>query len=915
MNESVIPYIGDIPEIPDREAHIRPEQHLKKSSVLPNSYEIVNARRPSNQLLVSKLRESVDKWRQGSYIGASDVTKRLFNYWFEEDHFIDDAVFRYYYGQREAIETLVYLHEIEKIKDFKDLQKFFSNPHQSSDLFLQEDGIEFLTSTSGKRQIRRYFPDDQKVGIQDIPPENLQRLAFKLATGSGKTVIMAMAIVWSYFHKQNIPDSEMSSNFLILAPNVIVYERLKRDFANNAIFRNLPLVPAELQFDLKVILRDDHSSPTSKGNLFLTHIHQLYGTDEQDEQENNPIQSLIGSEPQPSFGTRRTNLLQRIFSCDDLVVINDEAHHVHQEEQLWTQILTEIHQAIPNGLSLWLDFSATPKDQNGTYFSWIICDYPLAQAIEDHIVKQPLIVHMNDDADPERVTTQNVVSVYENWLTAAMTRLREHQSYYQNFASKPVLFIMAEKSPHADAIGKWLIETPNMNLSDDEVLVIHTDSTGEVTKKDLDRARQIANTIDEPDNRVKVVVSVLMLREGWDVRNVTVALGLRPFTSNARILPEQAIGRGLRLIKAPQLGNVQTLEVMGTKAFEDFVRELEVEGVGIETTTVAPLPPVIIEPVQERFEFDIGIPITQPLLSHEYKNLENLDPMELPPICNAGVLDEMYSQKLVMEFLTTETIIHEEDLNINDLPIAQVMISSICSKIERIQGLTNVFNILYPIVNSYIKHRCFGLVIDINDKKVRSHLHRPELQNGVASYLARKISALTVTKRSVQFENQDFRLSDVKRFAWRRKVLVCNKTIFNYVAAYNNFESNFAQYLDRCQDILKFSALATTGQGANGQFRVNYLNQNGAIRFYYPDWLAVQAINDEESVNWIVETKGRIWEDTIYKDRAMRHWCEQISANLEENWKYIRINQSEFEGDLAHTASFAKLLNRVNQKG
>src|SRR5207249_9185838 len=99
-----------------------------------------------------------------------------------------------------------------------------------------------------------------------------------------------------------------------------------------------------------------------------------------------------------------------------LVVLNDEAHHVHDEDLAWSQSLLGIQRALPKGLALWLDFSATPKDQHGMYFPWTVCDYPLAQVVEDRIVKAPLIVTNEDDAkqpmqDPDHITKENVCEV------------------------------------------------------------------------------------------------------------------------------------------------------------------------------------------------------------------------------------------------------------------------------------------------------------------------------------------------------------------------------------------------------------------------------------------------------------------------------------------------------------------------
>ncbi len=124
-------------------------------------------------------------------------------------------------------------------------------------------------------------------------------------------------------------------------------------------------------------------------------------------------------------------MLERVKSLKDLVVLNDEAHHVHDEDLAWSQSLLAIHRALPKGLRLWLDFSATPKDQNGMYFPWTVCDYPLAQAVEDRIVKAPLIVTKEDDPkqpkdDPDSITKDNIAEKYGYWLRAAVQRWKDH---------------------------------------------------------------------------------------------------------------------------------------------------------------------------------------------------------------------------------------------------------------------------------------------------------------------------------------------------------------------------------------------------------------------------------------------------------------------------------------------------------
>jgi type III restriction enzyme len=136
----------------------------------------------------------------------------------------------------------------------------------------------------GWRQIHRNVPDLDSNGVQDLPPEDLRRFAFKMATGSGKTWVIAMAIVWSYFHKKLVVSSDLSTNFLIVAPYVNVYQRLEKEFASNRMFYELPLISPEwhVSFAQKVILRGEATEPDPSCNLFLTNIHQLYESRDQE---------------------------------------------------------------------------------------------------------------------------------------------------------------------------------------------------------------------------------------------------------------------------------------------------------------------------------------------------------------------------------------------------------------------------------------------------------------------------------------------------------------------------------------------------------------------------------------------------------------------------------------------------------
>ena len=640
MVNALISYDKDLPAITGRLPWEEPTSHLVKDETASTGWREQQGRRDSQILLVPKIRSDVHHWREAGYPGVSEVTLRLFEYWFQEDHavFGYPIPFRFYFCQREAIETLVWLTEVTSQRDAQKLVKSFADIYKKD---LLTDNIVFQTTMDGRRQVRRYIPELDHEGVQDLPPQDLRRLAFKMATGSGKTWVMAMAIVWAHFHKKMVPGSELSTNFLMVAPNIIVYQRLEKDFASNRIFHDIPLIPPEWkgQFSQKVILRGEGTEPDPSGNLFLTNIQQLYESRDGEWTPENAIQALLG--PKPSLdlaGVSQRSMLERVKSLGDLVVFNDEAHHVHDEKLQWSQSLLAIHKALPNGLAAWLDFSATPKDQNGMYFPWTICDYPLAQAVEDRIVKAPIIVTKEDDPrqpaeDPEHVTAQNAPEKYQYWLHAAVQRWQEHEKVLRKLRRLPVLFIMAEKNAFADSIGNYLRDTKELGFKDDEVLIIHTDTAGEITKKDLDAARTAARDIDAADSKIKAIVSVMMLREGWDVRNVTVVLGLRPFTAKAEILPEQVVGRGLRLIAGVSPDRTQTLEVLGTRNLLRVLQgQLESEGVGVISTSNDPPPPVVIEAIRERSAFDIAIPLTKPSLTHDVRKLAEMETTQLEPI-------------------------------------------------------------------------------------------------------------------------------------------------------------------------------------------------------------------------------------------------------------------------------------------
>ncbi len=897
----------DLPEIDGRDPYTPPRRRLEKTGA--NTWTEVEGRRRSHTLLVNEIREAVDTWRANRYPGVTGTTQRLLAFWFDDDHLLSGGEpFRFYFCQREAVETLIYLFEVERISDCADLiQRYFKSP----DLL----ELDILTSSKGERFVRRYIAEIGKTAEQELPPAGLTRYAVKMATGSGKTLVMALVVAWSYFNRRLEGSGDHADNFLIVAPNVIVYERLREDFDSAKVFHFLPVIPPEWKsrFGLQVILRGDAREPGPEGNLFLTNIQQVYEDDGPVPGPINPVAALLGKASKPSLDTA-TPLLERVKRLTNLMVLNDEAHHVHDDELAWSKTLLALHANLKAkgkaGLAAWLDFSATPKNQNGTFFPWIVADYPLAQTVEDRIVKTPLIIHQTDKQDPDRYASSEAGDVYNEWIAIAVERWREHVKDYGTVGEKPLLFVMAESTKDADSIAERLRREPEFK-GKDRVLVIHTDKAGEITKKDLDAARQAAREVDEGHSRIRAIVSVLMLREGWDVRNVSVILGLRPFSAKAGILPEQAIGRGLRLMRKVPRENNQILELIGTNAFESFIRELEKEGVGIATAVHPPKPGREVFPLAEPVHLDIAIPQTTPLYDRNYTRLGELDPLALPALAKEVDLDKEVRNQIDLVHGTVDVKVGSDEVvfNADNLPPVENLLSSLTNRVEKRARLPGRFAELYPLVRQYVRMRCFGGIVELDDAGVRRALGHSGLLDAVAGLFAREIGRLTVEATPVKLQGEPYRLSDTPRFTWRRMALSAQKTIFNLVACYNPFEAEFATFLDSCDDIARFAALAEWFT----QFHVQYLSGTGAVRLYYPDFVAVQKTSGE-TVHWIIETKGREFDDTDAKARHMTRWCEEVSRETGVTWRYLKVSQLLFQDFAARgaTRSFQALLDWKN---
>jgi len=837
----------------------------------PADILVPGQRRPSKCYLVNKLREAVYNWRQQGYPGVTETTKRLLQFWFNEDHIIEEdgnELFEFWFCQREAIETLIYVFEVLKKRKFIELaQEFGSGP------------------------IGMYNPEYDKYPLY----------AFKMATGSGKTFVMVMAIVWSYFNriKENIED--YPSKFLLIAPNVIVYDRLKRDFEEGKIFKKFPFIPDEWkdEFNLKITLREDPINVIPENVLFLTNIQQL----EERKKKSEEVDELFGLKEVETKELKEANRIREFLtSCPNIMILKDEAHHIYHVEKAWKKILINLHKKLEEnygkGIAMELDFSATPKTETGAYFPWIIVDFPLAEAIEMNIVKRPIKGILKRARE---TASTKAHEKYRAWIDAGIRRWREYKKSLEKLGKKPILFVMCENTKAADDVFTYINSIPDLK---GKVLLIHTNLQGDIVKKDLEEARKVARKIDSPENEYECIVSVLMLNEGWDVRNVTVIVGLRSYTSKRKVLPEQVIGRGLRKMfpEEPAQNFVNMLEVIGPPGLTSILEELEKqEKIKLDTFDVSkPVNVTTIFVDEKKEKYNFSIPIISPRIVKKELNINKINVLTFPK-GNFELGKKVFQTTYIGEDMLDKVIVVKRKWN---LPVPQNSNSVIAYYTQkilkelRIPETTN-FPILYPLLKKYVQRRLFKKEVKLEDPRVLYVLSEPMTEEFIFKLFVEKLRNLTFKIEEPKLIDT-INVKNTKPFVWSKQVYPADKTVFNYIPCDNEFEIRFAKFLDNCKDVKSFIKVVP-----KMGFFIEYLSTDGYVRFYYPDFIVVTRNNEF----YLVETKGLVDIEVANKEKRAKQWCKDVSKITKQRWNYVRINQKLFDEYIY--SSFEELVKSV----
>jgi len=819
---------------------------------------------------VPAIRDVVRPWVKGGYKGATETTKTLLNYWFKNDHRVNGRPFRYYPFQREAIETLIYLYEVAGKRRFNDL-------------------------------IGEYAPVGLKDTLRLLQYDDFARYCIKMATGSGKTKVIALAVAWQYFNAMLEDGHSYAPTSLIIAPNVIVFERLKEDFEGGKIFRADPIIPKELEiyWDMDFYMRGDGERASSQGAVYLTNIHQLYErSDNGDAGEPDIMTQMLGRKPPAQMVTAEpfeTRLLARGWP---LFVVNDEAHHTHDEGSEWLKTIRRLNDGLAadgqDGI-IQLDLSATPRYSKGSLFTWTVFDYPLKQAIIDNVVKRPL----KGVASGMKETPSDIASVrYQVYLTAGVERWREYRDQLAPLGRKPVLFVMMNSTKDADDVADYLRTKYPAEFAGDRLHVIHTNRIGDVSVREEDDARQIAADIDKLDSPVNCIVSVLMLREGWDVQSVTVVVGLRPYTAKANILPEQTIGRGLRLMfrgeAGPEPAFRERVDVIGNNAFIEFVEELEKEEeMAFETFEIGKDKLVIetIFPDPDKAEMDISIPELSALLERKRSlgeeiaaiDVSRIKTPKLPKKQGDAAADAFQYEGY--DIITLEKLV-EREYTIPEVRTSGEVISYYAKRIASDVKLPSQFAALVPKVREFLANYAFVEPVDLDDPLMIKAISHPVAQHVTVKAFVALLREVVVEERTPSLVSEGRPLSECPGYPWSRPIGEANKTIFNKIAADNQFELAFGRFLEKAPDVVRFSKLPR----AFG-FSITYTDSVANLRYYEPDFVAVTT----DGVHHLIETKGQEDVDVSHKDRAARLWCENATLLTDKEWHYIKVPQKEFE--------------------
>jgi len=862
---------------------------------------------------VNQLRDDVRTWRKAGYPGTAAVTRRLLEWWFERDEERSNMRNRFFFCQQEAVETVIYLYEV---------------------------------------QSRRKMPETR----------DLLRYALKLATGTGKTVVMGLFVTWSTLHKRKVSGSSLSTNFLVLVPNLTVRDRVEgtprgdglEPAGEHNLYDGFDMVPPEYrkEFQPRVLVRnwqgirldakrDDWISeadiPLEEGRFIPQAVLRAMRRRARQD-PNAPIRRLLG-------GWR------------DLVVINDEAHHVYGEKRTrkgedpgyikWSRILERISKAAR--LSLVLDLSATPwygsgsPKSEGTLYEWLVSDFSVYDAFESGLVK---VVRLPDPDEQGHVyldlwdhvkgskTKEEylrgckgaIASIYSSWR-------KEYDEWSATFEfarpePSPVLLCVTDSAQRAAWLFDHLTrEYQLLRNADDEdrkrwVTIPIDSKVFDADKGNEAVLREMVNTVGSkgrPGERVRCIVSVNMLSEGWDVKSVTHILGLRAFGSP--LLTEQIIGRGLRRTNYDVLnqpleerpdGGEETVDAFGIP-FVGFPVEKRKRA----RTGEWDQKPIWIEPDAKKAKYRVAVPSVRSWAVGVIESLADLvriedlpqtrlNPRETPPDVHVRPVVGGAPEAV----MTLEEVRNEWPVLRTAFLMAEEMYQEMNPGSAADLGVGPTFDELLDVSRRYLDTRVVpmeagGVWSDIRD--VGIYYWRRQALDALDTAI-RGAGAAGVQAVPILGSPEWLDSAKLRRFQWTGIVAEGKRCHTNKVPCHTDLEKRFADFLDGSTDVVRYFKNERLG------FSVTYYEGNRP-RQYYPDFIVVTRNKDGGEITWLAETKGEIRPNTALKTEAARLWCEKMSGTRYGKWRYLFVAQRDFDKpSVSNALTLGELADRVRER-
>lgn len=868
----------------------------------PAGYEIFdvrnNTRRTENLDLVNEIRSRVDVWRADGYPGITSITRRLLEHWFDAEA----RQHAFYFCQLEAIETLIW-------------------------------------------QVEATSPYTQGIHVPgDGGP--WRRLCNKMATGTGKTLVMAMIVTWQALNALTYPkrNRDFSRVLFIVAPGLTVKERLRVLYPGEVdnYYDAFALCPSE---SLRQRL--------NQAELLIENWHTLMPLKE-------VARSVVrkGAESDEAF-TRR--VLGKLAGFKDIAIINDEAHHAYRkpaeikisrktaEEQgidldeatRWIEGLDRIHKT--RRIQRCFDLSATPFAPTGKastdvgLFDWVVSDFGLNDAIEAGLVKTPRVVvrdgvladtktfrpklyhiyrdpsvadDLNRKADAHEALPKLVQDAYTllgaDWLKAQEDWLKAGHT------SPPVMLTVCNRTETAARIEHYFSQGDVFwpELRDARRLlrvdskVLDKAEIGETSGSDKDYEQTLRDIIDtvaipparkarldglkkeellralvdtvgkrgEPGQDLQKVISVAMLSEGWDAKNVTHIMGLRAFTS--QLLCEQVIGRGLRRVSYDKdengLFKPEYVNVFGVplSIFQDV-------GEGGEAPP-PPKPSVQISALVERNDHEIGWPnllrvdtVTQPTLSVDW---DTVPPLTIDPATTPVSADLAPA----LGGATDLSMAHQIDLEAlpEDFRLQRLTFQAARKAFDAMRGQFHG-NAEFLVVQLI---RLVEAFIDSDKLHVPSQFHQEPLRKRillamnidlVVDHLIRHVNEQNRERLEPVFD-QDLPIGSTRQMRTWYTTRHCHPTTRSQIS-HAVADGTWEQY---AVDVLEESPqVRTYAKNDHLGFQVYYL-WRGSRRRFLPDYL-VRLGNGKTLV---LEIKGQDSDQNKAKRAALAEWVAAVNA-------------------------------------